>query len=203
LEWQSLGAARLHIVDLDGAATGELYNLGIIKEIASALLIPTQLGGGIRRLETVKQMLKAGVERIVFGTVAVEDPKLVEEACRSFSERIIVGVDAREGYIAIRGWRQQTELGVIEFVRSMIKRGVKRFIYTDIGRDGTLTEPDFTTVSELVNTIRLPIIASGGISSLSHLKLLKQLGVEAVIVGRALYTGDIDLKQAMAAISQI
>jgi len=198
-----LGAARLHIVDLDGAATGELYNLGIIKEIASALLIPTQLGGGIRRLETVKQMLKAGVERIVFGTVAVEDPKLVEEACRSFSERIIVGVDAREGYIAIRGWRQQTELGVIEFVRSMIKRGVKRFIYTDIGRDGTLTEPDFTTVSELVNTIRLPIIASGGISSLSHLKLLKQLGVEAVIVGRALYTGDIDLKQAMAAISQI
>ena len=203
MEWQSLGAARLHIVDLDGAATGELYNLGIIKEIASALLIPTQLGGGIRRLETVKQMLKAGVERIVFGTVAVEDPKLVEEACRSFSERIIVGVDAREGYIAIRGWRQQTELGVIEFVRSMIKRGVKRFIYTDIGRDGTLTEPDFTTVSELVNTIRLPIIASGGISSLSHLKLLKQLGVEAVIVGRALYTGDIDLKQAMAAISQI
>ncbi len=198
-----MGAARLHIVDLDGAATGELYNLGIIKEIASALLIPTQLGGGIRRLETVKQMLKAGVERIVFGTVAVEDPKLVEEACRSFSERIIVGVDAREGYIAIRGWRQQTELGVIEFVRSMIKRGVKRFIYTDIGRDGTLTEPDFTTVSELVNTIRLPIIASGGISSLSHLKLLKQLGVEAVIVGRALYTGDIDLKQAMAAISQI
>ena len=198
-----MGAARLHIVDLDGAATGELYNLGIIKEIASALLIPTQLGGGIRRLETVKQMLKAGVERIVFGTVAVEDPKLVEEACRSFSERIIVGVDAREGYIAIRGWRQQTELGVIEFVRSMIKRGVKRFIYTDIGRDGTLTEPAFTTVSELVNTIRLPIIASGGISSLSHLKLLKQLGVEAVIVGRALYTGDIDLKQAMAAISQI
>ena len=198
-----MGTARLHIVDLDGAATGELYNLGIIKEIASALLIPTQLGGGIRRLETVKQMLKAGVERIVFGTVAVEDPKLVEEACRSFSERIIVGVDAREGYIAIRGWRQQTELGVIEFVRSMIKRGVKRFIYTDIGRDGTLTEPDFTTVSELVNTIRLPIIASGGISSLSHLKLLKQLGVEAVIVGRALYTGDIDLKQAMAAISQI
>ena len=203
MEWQSLGAARLHIIDLDGAATGELYNLDIIKEIASALLIPTQLGGGIRHLETVKQMLQAGIERIVFGTVAVEDPKLVEDACRSFGERIIVGVDAREGYIAIRGWRQQTELEVMEFVRSMVKRGVKRFIYTDIGRDGTLTEPDFTTVSEVVNAIRLPIIASGGISSLSHLKLLKQLGVEAAIVGKALYTGDIDLKQAMAAISQM
>jgi phosphoribosylformimino-5-aminoimidazole carboxamide ribotide isomerase len=193
----------LHIIDLDGAATGELYNLDIIKEIASALLIPTQLGGGIRHLETVKQMLQAGIERIVFGTVAVEDPKLVEDACRSFGERIIVGVDAREGYIAIRGWRQQTELEVMEFVRSMVKRGVKRFIYTDIGRDGTLTEPDFTTVSEVVNAIGLPIIASGGISSLGHIKLLKQLGVEAVIVGRALYTGDINLKQAIAAINQM
>lgn len=203
MEWQSLGAARLHIIDLDGAATGELYNLDIIKEIASALLIPTQLGGGIRHLETVKQMLQAGIERIVFGTVAVEDPKLVEDACRSFGERIIVGVDAREGYIAIRGWRQQTELEVMEFVRSMVKRGVKRFIYTDIGRDGTLTEPDFTTVSEVVNAIGLPIIASGGISSLGHIKLLKQLGVEAVIVGRALYTGDINLKQAIAAINQM
>ncbi len=198
-----MGAARLHIIDLDGAATGELYNLDIIKEIASALLIPTQLGGGIRHLETVKQMLQAGIERIVFGTVAVEDPKLVEDACRSFGERIIVGVDAREGYIAIRGWRQQTELEVMEFVRSMVKRGVKRFIYTDIGRDGTLTEPDFTTVSEVVNAIGLPIIASGGISSLGHIKLLKQLGVEAVIVGRALYTGDINLKQAIAAINQM
>ena len=166
-------------------------------------MIPTQLGGGIRRLETVEQMLKAGVERIVLSTVAVEDPKMVEEACRSFSERIIVGVDARGGHIAIRGWQQQTELGVIEFVRSMIKRGVKRFIYTDISRDGTLTEPDFTTVAELVNTIRLPIIAAGGISSLSHLKLLKQLGVEATIVGKALYTGDINLKQAIDAINQM
>lgn len=203
LEWQSLGAARLHIVDLDGAATGELYNLDIIKEIASALLIPTQLGGGIRHLETVKQMLKVGVERIVLSTVAVEDPKMVEEVCHSFGERIIVGVDARGGHIAIHGWRQQTELGVLKFVRSMIKRGVKRFIYTDISRDGTLTEPDFTTVAELVNTIRLPIIASGGISSLSHLKLLKQLGVEAAIVGRALYTGDINLKQAIDAVNQM
>jgi len=203
LEWQSLGAARLHIVDLDGAAKGESYNLDIIKEIAGALLIPTQLGGGIRRLEMVKQMLKAGIERIILGTAAVEDPELVKEACRSFSERIIVGVDAREGYIAIHGWQQQTELKAIEFAKSMIRLGVRRFIYTDISRDGTLTEPNFTTIFELVNTIKLPIIAAGGISSLSQLKVLKQLGVEGAIVGRALYTGDINLKQAIAAISQM
>ncbi len=198
LEWQSLGVPRLHIVDLDGAATGELCNLDIIKEIASAILVPTQLGGGIRRLETVEQLLKAGVERVILGTVAVEDSKLVEEACRRFGESIIVGVDAWEGHIAIRGWKQQTKLEVMEFAESMTQLVVKRFIYTDISRDGTLTEPNFAAVFELVNVIRLPIIASGGISSLNHLKMLKQLGVEGAIVGKALYTGDINLKQALA-----
>ena len=201
LEWQSLGAPRLHIVDLDGAATGELYNLDIIKEIASAVLIPVQVGGGIRQLETVEQLLKADIERVILGTAAVEDPKLVEEACRKFSESIIVGVDAREGYIAIHGWRQETGLKTIEFTKSMVRRGVKRFIYTDISRDGTLTEPNFTAIFELVTAIRLPVIAAGGISSLNHLKVLKQLGVEGAIVGKALYTGDINLKQALATIS--
>jgi len=137
------------------------------------------------------------------GTAAVETPRLVEEACRSFSERIIAGVDVREGYIAIHGWRQQTELKATEFAKSIVRLGVRRFIYTDISRDGTLTEPDFTTIFELVNTIKLPIIASGGISSLGQLKVLKQLGVEAAIVGRALYTGDINLKRAIDAINQM
>jgi len=131
----------------------------------------------------------------------VENPKLIEEACRKFSESIIVGIDAWEGYIAIHGWRQETELEAIEFAKSMIKLGVKRFIYTDISRDGTLTEPNFAAISELVNAIRRPVIAAGGISSLNHLKMLKQLGVEAAIVGKALYTGDINLKQALASIS--
>ncbi|MFC1897736.1 1-(5-phosphoribosyl)-5-[(5-phosphoribosylamino)methylideneamino]imidazole-4-carboxamide isomerase [Chloroflexota bacterium] len=201
LEWQSLGAPRLHIVDLDGAAAGELYNLDIIKEIASTVLIPIQVGGGIRQLETVEQLLRAGIERIILGTAAVEDPKLIEEACRKFSESIIVGIDAREGHIAIQGWRQETELKAIEFTKSMVQLGVKRFIYTDISRDGTLTEPNFTTIFELVNTIKLPVIAAGGISSLNHLKMLKQLGVEGAIVGKALYTGDINLKQALATVS--
>jgi len=142
-------------------------------------------------------LLKAGIERIILGTAAVEDPELIKEACRKFSESIIVGLDAREGHIAIHGWHQQTELEVIEFAKSMAKLGVRRFIYTDISRDGTLTEPNFTAIAELVTEIRLPIIAAGGISSLTHLRILKQLGAEGAIVGKALYTGDINLKQAL------
>ncbi len=201
LKWQSLGAPRLHIVDLDGAAIGEIMNLAIIKELASAVLVPTQLGGGIRQLETIKQLLQAGIERVILGTAAVEDPKLVEEACRSFSESIIVGIDTREGWVATHGWQQETRLGAIELAKSMVQLGVKRFIYTDISRDGTLTEPNFTAIAELVTEIKLPVIAAGGISSLNHLRMLKSLGAEGAIVGKALYTGDINLKQALDAIS--
>ena len=201
LKWQSMGAPRLHIVDLDGAATGELGNWDIIIEIANAVLVPTQLGGGIRHLETIKQLLKAGVDRVILSTAAVEDQKLVKETCHYFSESTIVGIDAREGYIATRGWRQQTELKAIELVPSMVQLGVKRFIYTDISRDGTLTEPNFAAIFEMVNTTRFPVIAAGGISSLNHLTMLKQLGVEGAIVGKALYTGDINLKQALDTIS--
>jgi len=196
-----VGAPRLHIVDLDGAVKGEVYNLDIITQIASVVLVPTQLGGGIRQLETVRQMLKAGIERVVLGTAAVEDPQLIEQACHKFSDSIIVSIDAREGYISIHGWRRETELRAIEFAQSMVKLGVKRFIYTDINRDGTLTEPNFAAIYELVNAIRRPVIAAGGISSLNHLRMLKALGVEGAIVGKALYTGDIDLKQALDAIS--
>ena len=201
MQWQSLGAPRLHIVDLDGAVRGEVYNLDIITQIASVVLVPTQLGGGIRQLETVRQMLKAGIERVVLGTAAVEDPQLIEQACHKFSDSIIVSIDAREGYISIHGWRQETELRAIEFAQSMVKLGVRRFIYTDINRDGTLTEPNFAAIYELVNAVQRPVIAAGGISSLNHLRMLKALGVEGAIVGKALYTGDIDLKQALDAIS--
>ncbi|MFQ5997648.1 MAG: 1-(5-phosphoribosyl)-5-[(5-phosphoribosylamino)methylideneamino]imidazole-4-carboxamide isomerase, partial [Dehalococcoidales bacterium] len=194
LKWQSLGAPRLHIVDLDGAAEGEVRNLVIIKEIAGAVLIPTQLGGGIRQMETIEAMLKAGIERVVLSTAAVENPELVKQACRKFRESIIVSVDAREGQVAIRGWRQETELTAKAFINAMIKLGVKRFIYTDINRDGTLTEPDFTAIAELIDSVRFPIIVAGGVSSLNHLRMLKKLGAEGAIVGKALYTGDINLK---------
>ena len=160
------------------------------------------MGGGIRQLETIKQAIKAGVHRVVLGTAAVEDPQLVEETCRNFSEAVIVSIDAREGLIATRGWRQQMKIPALDFAKSMIKLGVKRFIYTDITRDGTLTEPNFTAIAELLDALTLPIIAAGGISSLLHLKMLKQLGVEGAIVGKALYTGNISLKQALEAFSQ-
>jgi len=163
--------------------------------------VPTQVGGGIRQLETVEQLLKAGTERVILGTAAVEAPKLVEEACRRFGESIIVGIDTREGRVATHGWQQETRLGAIELAKSMVQLGVKRFIYTDISRDGTLTEPNFTAFAELVHTVKLPVIASGGISSLIHLRMLKRLGAEAAIIGKALYTGDINLKQALAAVS--
>ena len=146
-------------------------------------------------------MLKAGIERVILGTAAVEDPKLIKEACHKFSESIMVSIDTREGWVATRGWQQETRLKGIEFAKSMVQLGVRRFMYTDISRDGTLTEPNFAAIFELVTAIRLPIIASGGISSLLHLKMLKSLGAEAAIVGKALYTGDINRKQALATIS--
>ena len=201
LRWQSLGAPRLHIVDLDGAAMGEPGNQEIIRQLASAILVPTQLGGGIRRLETMEQLLKAGIERIILGTAAVEDPNLVTKACQRFGESIIISIDTREGWVATHGWRQETKLRATEFAKAMVQLGVQRFICTDIIRDGTLTEPNFTAISELITEVKLPVIAAGGISSLQHLRMLKQLGAEGAIVGKALYTGDIKLKEALAAIS--
>jgi len=187
----------LHIVDLDGAAQGVPVNIDIIKKLAGGILIPTQLGGGIRHLETIVLLLKAGIERVILGTAAVENPKLVEEACRRFSESIIIGIDTRDGWVATRGWLQETQVRAIDLAKSMVQLGARRFIYTDISRDGTLTEPNFAAFSELVNEIRLPVIAAGGISSINHLKMLQQLGAEGAIVGKALYTGDINLKEAL------
>ena len=198
-----MGAPRLHIVDLDGAASGEIRNLEIIRDIAKAMLIPIQLGGGIRDIETVQALLKAGIERVILGTAAVENPLLVAEACRRFRESIIVGIDAREEFVATHGWVKNNDITAANLAKSMAQIGVIRFIYTDINRDGTLTEPNFSAIAEMIDTIGLPVIASGGISSLNHLKMLRKLGAEGAIVGKALYTGDINLKQALAEIDQV
>lgn len=200
LRWQSRGAPRLHIVDLDGAAAGEPQNMEVIRQIADSSLVPTQLGGGIRTLETIRNMLQAGIDRVILGTAAVEDREMLREACRRFGDYIIVSIDAREGRVATWGWQQNTEWGASEFAQLMSHSGVKRLIYTDIVRDGTLTEPNFTAITEMASATRLPIIAAGGISSLLHLKMLKQLGAEGAIVGKALYTKDIDLKEALDAV---
>jgi len=201
MKWQSMGAPRLHVVDLDGAASGELQNLDIITELAGSALIPVQVGGGIRNIETVKKLLRAGVDRVVLGTAAVENPSFIKEACRNFGESVIVGVDARDCLVAIKGWKQDTGIQASEFMTGMMKLGVRRFIYTDINRDGTLTEPNFDAIFKLASAFRVPVIASGGVASLNHLKMLRQLGVEGAIVGRALYSGDINLKQALKELS--
>ena len=203
LHWQALGARRLHIVDLDGAAKGEFCHASLVGEMARSVGIPLQLGGGLRRLDTLEQVLKLGVERAILGTVAVEDADLVREACRRFGQRVTVSIDARDGYVATHGWIGSTKVTAGELVESMAALGVSRFIYTDIARDGTLTEPNFEAIAELVSKASLPIIAAGGISSLEHLKRLALLGVEGVIIGQALYTGDIDLKEALKAAGKL
>jgi phosphoribosylformimino-5-aminoimidazole carboxamide ribotide isomerase len=200
LYWSSLGAPRLHLVDLDGAAKGQPCHTPIISEIVKAISIPVQVGGGIRRRETIEALLGGGVDRVILGTAATEEPELIEEACRRFGEAIVVGVDARDGYVATHGWKKKTRFTVIELIKEMTSLGAKRFIYTDISRDGTLSQPNFEAIEELISTTKLPIIASGGITSISHLVRLKQLGVGGAIVGRALYTGDIRLEEALAAL---
>jgi phosphoribosylformimino-5-aminoimidazole carboxamide ribotide isomerase len=203
LKWQSMGAPRLHIVDLDGAASGEILNLEIIRNITQAMLIPVQLGGGIRDLKTIETLLKNGIDRVILGTAAVEDPGLITDACRRYRDSIIVGIDARQGTIATRGWVKETGLTALELAKSMVKTGVRRFIYTDIERDGTLTEPNFTAIAALIDEIGQPVIAAGGIASINHLKMLKKLGAEGAIIGKALYTGDIKLKEAISELDQV
>ncbi len=200
MNWQSMGALRLHIVDLDGAAAGELKNFEIISDIANSVLIPVEVGGGIRDIKTIGKLFKCGVDRVILGTSAVEDPEMVKEACRCFNKSIVVGIDARDGKVSTRGWKLDTELKPVEFALSMMKLGVRNFVFTDIGRDGTLTEPNFIALFELIDATKASIIASGGITTLTHLKLLKKIGASGAIIGRALYTRDINLKQAMEVI---
>ena len=193
-----MGAPRLHVIDLDGAAKGDILNLDIIKDIARAALIPVQLGGGIREMATVEALLKAGIERVILGTAAAENPQFIADVCRRYRESMIVSIDARHGMVATRGWVKNTGITAVELAKSMVKIGVQRFIYTDIERDGTLTEPNFSAIADLIDAIGLPVIAAGGISTLNHLKMLKKLGAEGAIIGKALYTGDINLKQAIS-----
>ena len=200
VKWQLQGAPRIHIVDLDGAALGEPHNLEIASQIAAITLLPTQLGGGIRTLATIKEVLTAGIERVILTTAAVEDSDMLKQACHKYGDYIIVSIDAREGIVATHGWQQDTGVRAVDFAQSMARANVQRLIYTDIIRDGTLTEPNFTAIAEIVNVTGLPVIAAGGISSILHLKMLKQLGVEGAILGRALYSEDINLKEAIEAV---
>jgi phosphoribosylformimino-5-aminoimidazole carboxamide ribotide isomerase len=197
LHWQALGAQRIHMVDLDGAAAGESVNFEIIQSIARTLKVPTQLGGGMRTMESIQRTLRAGVTRIILGTIAVENPDLVKEACRNFADGIILSIDARDGLVATRGWLKSTGLKAIDLATEMAAMGVRRFIYTDIKRDGTLNGPNYAALGELMEAVKLPVIAAGGVSNLENLKVLKGIGVEGAIIGQALYTGNIDLGEAL------
>ena len=171
LQWQTEGAQRLHIVDLDGARTGLPQNLPIIKTITDSLDIPIQVGGGLRSIESITEVIDLGAERVVLGTSAVEEPDLVEDVMRRFGpQAIVVGVDARDGLVAVRGWIESSVTRAVDLVKEMVDLGVVRFLYTDISRDGTLTEPNFAEVTEVVETSNMAVLASGGITSLEHLK---------------------------------
>ena len=197
LKWQDQGATRLHIVDLDGAASGESRNIATIEAIVKQVSLPIQLGGGIRDEATLERLSNIGIKRFIMGTAAIEQPDLVKRLCHKFGEAIVAGIDARDGFVAIHGWQKGTATTALELSQKMADIGVRRILYTDITRDGTLTEPNFKAIAGLIDNLDLPIIAAGGISALSHLSKLKELGVEGAIVGKALYTGNIDLKKAL------
>jgi phosphoribosylformimino-5-aminoimidazole carboxamide ribotide isomerase len=197
LTWYSQGAQWLHVVDLDGAATGEPQNIEVVEEIIKESGLLIELGGGIRQEDVAEKLLRQGVSRIILGTASVENRKLVKKLCQQFGEAVAISLDARDGKIAIRGWQKNTVLEVFQLSREMVDAGVRRFIYTDIKSDGTLTEPNFDMIARLLTEANIPVVVAGGISRLEHLQRLKQLGAEGAIIGKALYTGDIDLGEAI------
>ena len=202
LRWQSQGAKLIHIVDLDGAASGTPKNVDAIRAIASSVEITLEVGGGIRDMEKAVLLSDAGAERLVLGTSAVEDPNLVTQMLERFGvDSVVVSVDAKDGWAALKGWKQQSQMKALDLMDRMVALGVGRFEYTDISRDGTMTEPNFEAVTEAVNCVSVPIIAAGGIANVRHLERLAQLGVEGAIVGKALYTGAIILPEVVEKLS--
>ena len=197
LTWHSRGARWLHIIDLDGAEAGKPKNTKVVEKILKESGLLVELGGGIRQEEVAGEMLRLGVSRIILGTAAIENRELVKKLCQQFGEAIAVSIDARDGKIAIHGWQKNTVVEVLQLGREMAELGVRRFIHTDIKRDGTLAGPNFDMIDRLLRETDIPVIVAGGISRLEHLQRLKELGVEGVIIGKALYTGDIDLGEAI------
>ena len=204
LRWVDMGATRLHIVDLDGARDGSPANLNAVERIASAVDVPLHLGGGIRDIDTARAAIGVGVSRVMLGTAAVENTHLIGALLEEFgAESVIVSVDAKDGMVALRGWTEGTSALATELVADMAALGVMRFLYTDISRDGTLTEPNFDGASALVSMGDIRLIAAGGIATIAHLERLANIGAEAAIVGRAIYTGDIDLQEAIEKINRM
>jgi phosphoribosylformimino-5-aminoimidazole carboxamide ribotide isomerase len=195
LHWEEMGATRLHLVDLDGAFSGQAAHLAIAKSIFRALSIPVQFGGGVRTLEQVETIFDLGAARTILGTVAVENPNVVEEAVRRHPDAIVVGIDARMGQVALRGWVEQTALTAAELALRMKQLGVQRVIYTDVARDGMLRGVNYQETETLCRETGMKIIASGGVSGIEDIRVLwdrRACGIEGVILGRALYDKKID-----------
>jgi len=199
--WQDQGAEMLHIVDLDGAFAGEPKNRAAIEAIVAAITIPSQLGGGIRDIETIEAYLSLGLSRVIIGTAAQRNPELVKEACLRFPGRIVVGIDAKDGMVAVQGWAEVTDITAVDLARKFEDCGVAAIIYTDISRDGMLQGPNLEATKALAEAVSIPVIASGGVSSLKDIENLMAIeasGVTGVITGKAVYTGAIKLAEAVA-----
>ncbi|MBI5408695.1 MAG: 1-(5-phosphoribosyl)-5-[(5-phosphoribosylamino)methylideneamino]imidazole-4-carboxamide isomerase [Nitrospirae bacterium] len=196
--WASLGAELLHVVDLDGAFTGEQKNLDIIKAIRKAIEIPIEVGGGIRDLERIEKLISLGVDRVILGTSAAKNPDIVKKASDKFPGRVLVGIDAKDGKAAVKGWVEVTEFNAIEFATKMESSGAAGIIYTDISRDGMLSGPNINAMEKMVNAVNIPVIASGGVSKIDDVRSLMRIkDLWGVITGKALYAGTLDLKEAI------
>lgn len=198
--WQAAGAQRLHVVDLDGAVSGAGVNTDVIARICHALDIPVQLGGGLRNLAAIERVFSLGVQRAILGTVAYRQPEVVAEACERFPGRITVGIDARDGRVAVQGWTQATELAATKLAEQCQTMGAGEIVYTDIARDGTGQGVNIEATRTLARALEIPVIASGGVASLRDVELLlagEADGIRGLIIGRALYTGAVDLAEAI------
>lgn len=201
-KWQQSGASLIHVVDLNGAVDGEPKNLRQIQSIMKSVTALVQVGGGIRTLETVRQYLHAGVSRVVLGTAAFTNRMLLDQACREFPQRIVLGLDARDGRVAVKGWTAVSDIKAIDLLKELSGCPIAAVIYTDIARDGMLNGPNLSALSEIVEFSSFPVIASGGITSLEDLRAIQSIGpkIEGAIVGKALYDGKLDLEATVAAL---
>lgn len=199
-KWQAQGAEFLHLVDLDGALAGKSQNLATVEKILAVVDIPVELGGGIRTMENIDDVLALGVRRVILGSVAVRDPELVREACAKYGDRIVVGIDAKDGIVAVDGWGVSGDVEATALAKEMKKAGVKTIIYTDISRDGTLSGVNVEATAKLARESGVAIVASGGVKSIADIEALKPYekdGIEGVIVGKSIYMGTLDLAEAI------
>lgn len=202
-QWEQQGGDFIHIVDLDGARSGNQDNLDVIREIAASVSVPIEVGGGVRSLEAAENLLSAGVSRVILGTAALRSPELVREAVGKYGDKIAVGIDAKDGFAAVCGWGEVSNVSALDLACEMQKIGVKYIIYTDIATDGMLAGANAKAMAEMVRAVpKVNIIASGGVSSAEDIKALAAAGVEGAIIGKALYTGKLSLGEARAVLGK-